>query len=97
MKSKGNNFGESCGAVYEIRDLVENEAIIPAMCCKTEESAKRQFAIFLFNNKLKPSTFRLNRIGFYDRSQAEKVCEGFEVNVEDYMKNDFEQNVSDKE
>lgn len=97
MKMKGNNFGDGSGAVYEIRDLVENEAVIPTFFAKTEESAKRQFALFLYQNKFKPSSFRLNRIGFYDRTKCENICDGFEVNVQDYMRDDFESNVSDKE
>ena len=81
------------GYVYEIRDNVSDEAIIPQFCSKTEENAKRQFAIFLSQNKFKPSDFELNCIGSYF-DKGDRVCRGSEVLVSDYMKQDFESDVS---
>ena len=83
---------KSAGGVYEIRDIVSDEAIVPQFCSKTEENARRQFAIFLSQNKLKSSDFELNLIGFYNHV-GERVCRGSEVFIADYMKDDFEENV----
>lgn len=81
---------KNAGLVFEIRDLVQDEAIIPQFCCKTVEGAKRQFAIFLSQNKFKPSDFRLNIIGEYSAEAVEIVCNGSQVLISDYMKDDFE-------
>lgn len=81
---------KNSGLVFEIRDLVQDEAIIPQFCCKTVEGAKRQFAIFLSQNKFKPSDFRLNIIGEYSSEAVETVCNGSQVLISDYMKDDFE-------
>ena len=77
------------GFVFEIRDLIQDEAIVPQFCCKTYEGAKRQFAIFLSQNKFKPSDFRLNIIGQYGQV-SEFVCNGSQVLLSDYMRDDFE-------
>ena len=89
MFDKGKN-NVTIGYVFEIRDLVQDEAIIPQFCSHTYENAKRQFAIFLSQNKFKSSDFELNCIGKYDNAAGEKVCRGSEVLVSDYMKDDFE-------
>lgn len=78
------------GYVYEIRDNISNEAIVPQFCSKTEENAKRQFAIFLSQNKFKSSDFELNCIGSYSVDDSKRVCRGSEVLISDYMKQDFE-------
>ena len=80
------------GYVFEIRDLIQDEAIIPQFCSKTEENAKRQFAIFLSQNKFKPCDFELNCIGQYDSdiSKSIRVCKGSEVMISDYIRDDFE-------
>ena len=80
------------GYVFEIRDLIQDEAIIPQFCSKTEENAKRQFAIFLSQNKFKPCDFELNKIGEYDSDiqTSVRICKGSEVMISDYMREDFE-------
>lgn len=91
---------DSVGYVFEIRDLIQDEAIIPQFCSKTEENAKRQFAIFLSQNKFKPCDFELNKIGQYDSdvSKSTRICKGSEVFIADYMRDDFEPTVNkDKE
>lgn len=79
------------GFVFEIRDLIQDEAIVPQFCCKTYEGAKRQFAIFLSQNKLKKSDFRLNMIGEYNPDHSEIVANGSEVLVSDYLDSPIEQ------
>lgn len=83
--------------VYEIRDLVQDEPVIPQFCSKTEENAKRQFAIFLSQNKFKHSDFRLNRIGYYNNASGEMICNGSQVLLADYMRDDFEATEQPKE
>lgn len=78
------------GYVFEIRDLIQDEPVIPQFCSKTVENAKRQFAIFLSQNKFKPCDFELNIIGEYDNVDGEKVCKGSEVLISDYFRDDFE-------
>ena len=73
------------GKVYEIRDLISDEAIIPMFCSKTEENAKRQFAIFLSQNKFKSCDFELNEIGLYGEN-CSNVCRGSEVLISDYFR-----------
>lgn len=82
------------GYVYEIRDLINNEAIIPQFCSHTEENAKRQFAIFLSQNKFKSCDFELNCIGTYSPETRNFICRGSEVLISDYMRDDFEPNNS---
>lgn len=77
------------GYVFEIRDLIQDEAIIPQFCSKTEANAKRQFAIFLSQNKFKPCDFELNLIGTYG-TEEKRICKGSEVMISDYMRDDFE-------
>lgn len=86
-----SSFG--CGMVFEIRDLVSDEAVIPQFCSKTVENAKRQFAVFLSQNQFKPSDFRLNKIGEYNSTLPEFVCNGSQVLISDYAKSDFESEV----
>lgn len=82
------------GNVYEIRDLVSDEAIVPQFCSKTEENAKRQFAIFLSQNKFKPCDFELRVIGeYYDSGNS--VCRGSDVLISNYMKDEFEPTVKE--
>ena len=82
------------GCVYEIRDLVSDEAIVPQFCSKTEENAKRQFAIFLSQNKFKPCDFELRVIGeYYDSGSS--VCRGSDVLISNYMKDEFEPTVKE--
>lgn len=87
-----------CGKVYCIVDLVQDEAIIPQFCSKTEENAKRQFAIFLSQNKFKTSDFELRLIGEYGyQEDGKRVCRGSDVFLSNYMKEDFEVTVENKE
>lgn len=82
------------GCVYEIRDLISDEAIVPQFCSKTVENAKRQFAIFLSQNKFKPCDFELRLIGEY-YSDGKPLCRGSDVLIENYMKQDFEPTVKE--
>lgn len=93
------NTFKTVGKVYAIIDLVQDEAIIPQFCSKTEENAKRQFAIFLSQNKFKTADFELRCIGDYiDFEVGSFVCRGSDVMLESYMRNDFEATVQkDKE
>lgn len=85
------------GFVYSIVDLVQDEAIIPQFCSKTQENAKRQFAIFLNQNKFKPADFELRQIGvYYSSEDGLNICRGSEVLLSNYMREDFEASV-DKE
>ena len=89
---------KSVGKVYAIIDLVQDEAIIPQFCSKTEENAKRQFAIFLSQNKFKTADFELRCIGDYvDFELGTFVCRGSDVMLADYMRDNFEATVKDKE
>lgn len=83
--------GPNSGLVFEIRDLIQDEAIVPQFCCKTLEGAKRNFAMFLSQNKLKKSDFRLNLIGNYNSDLPERVCDGSQVLVEDYLDKPIEE------
>lgn len=86
------------GNVYAIIDLVQDEAIIPQFCSKTEENAKREFAIFLSQNKFKTADFELRLIGSYIGFEEGKfICRGSDVMLENYMRNDFEATVKYKE
>lgn len=101
LRRKNNMFDKTKksteNGVYEIRDLVQDEPVIPQFCSKTEENAKRQFAIFLSQNKFKPSDFRLNRIGYYNNASGEMICNGSQVLLADYMRDDFEATEQPKE
>lgn len=90
---------KTVGKVYAIIDLVQDEPIIPQFCSKTEENAKRQFAIFLSQNKFKTADFELRCIGeYFDFDAGHFVCRGSDVMLENYMRSDFESTVSkDKE
>ena len=55
---KENKTKMNTGLVFEIRDLIQDEPVVPQFCCKTVDGAKRNFAIFLSQNKMKPSDFR---------------------------------------
>lgn len=77
--------GPQAGLVFEIRDTIQDEAIVPQFCCKTVEGAKRNFAMFLSQNKLKKSDFTLNLIGNYNADLPERICYGSQVLVEDYL------------
>lgn len=77
--------GPNAGLVFEIRDTIQDEAIVPQFCCKTVEGAKRNFAMFLSQNKLKKSDFTLNLIGNYNSDLPERICYGSQVLVEDYL------------
>lgn len=77
-----NNYGK----VYEIRDLISDEAVIPQFCSHTEENAKRQFAIFLSQNKFKTCDFELNEIGYYESDKLKTICRGSEVLVTEYVR-----------
>ena len=79
---KKNNYG----LVYEIRDLISDEAIIPQFCSHTEENAKRQFAIFLSQNKFKSCDFELNVIGSYESDKMSTVCRGSDILVSEYLR-----------
>lgn len=76
------------GKVYEIVDLVADEAIVPCFCSKTVDNAKRQFAIFLSQNKFNSHDFQLNEIGSYSSSASNSVtvCRGSDVLLSDYMR-----------
>lgn len=87
LETKSTN----AGYVFEIRDLIQDEAIVPQFCCKTREGAKRQFALFLSQNKLKKSDFRLNLIGSYDPDFPDMIANGSEVLVADYLDSPIEQ------
>lgn len=93
MFDKSKN-SERIGYVFEIRDLIQDEPVIPQFCSKTKENAKRQFAIFLSQNKFKPCDFELNLIGQYCNDNGEKICKGSEVLISDYMREDFEASVN---
>ena len=90
FKNKPLANSEKGGLVFEIRDLVQDEPVVPQFCCKTVDGAKRNFALFLANNKMKPSDFRLNIIGNYNNDLPEMVCNGSQVLLSDYMREDFE-------
>lgn len=90
-KPLANSEKKEGGYVFEIRDLVQDEPVVPQFCCKTVEGAKRNFAIFLSQNKMKPSDFRLNIIGKYNSDLPKMVCNGSQVFISDYMRDDFEQ------
>lgn len=77
--------GPQSGLVFEIRDTIQDEAIVPQFCCKTVEGAKRNFALFLSQNKLKKSDFTLNLIGNYNADLPERICYGSQVLIEDYI------------
>lgn len=81
----------NAGSVFEIRDLIQDEPIVPQFCCKTIEGAKRQFALFLSQNKLKKSDFRLNLIGGYNPDEPQMIANGSEVLVTDYLDSPIEQ------
>lgn len=87
---KINHSSSNHGFVFEIRDLIQDEPIVPQFCCKTYEGAKRQFAIFLSQNKLKKSDFRLNLIGEYNPDNSEVIANGSEVLVSDYLDSPIE-------
>lgn len=88
---KENKTSMNTGLVFEIRDLIQDEPVVPQFCCKTVDGAKRNFAIFLSQNKMKPSDFRLNLIGNYNNDLPEMICNGSQVFISDYMRDDFEQ------
>lgn len=83
--------GSQAGLVFEIRDTIQDEAIVPQFCCKTVEGAKRNFAMFLSQNKLKKSDFTLNLIGNYNADLPERICYGSQVLVEDYLDKPIEE------
>ena len=46
-KDKGIANSEKGGLVFEIRDLVQDEPVVPQFCCKTFSTPLHQMVIYL--------------------------------------------------